>query len=240
MNFNHRLPLVFVIHSMSDDEYEIPLTDQRIFGAGIKRQRVRFVPSSRSANASSTPSTTSSAQDVASRYLSLVLPSQVPSPTTSPRDQTLKVCEVCKLPVTNATYDTTIHNSSLAHQVCLPHSHPPSHIDRQRKGLSILSAYGYDPDSRQGLGSSGQGIQYPIKVKEKSDKLGVGVVVPSDAFLRKKAEERAAAKAARKKLDAGQVRKRAVEEGKRRERLQRAFYGRDDLVRHLKPGNEWE
>lgn len=228
--------------TMSDDEYEIPLRDQRVFGAGIKRKRVKFVSSSSAASTTTTSPSKSSAQDVASRYLSLVLPSDTaPSMTASTTFENASTCEICKLPLTTNNPDaTTSHDTTLAHQVCLPHSHPPSYLDRNRKGLSILSAYGWDPDSRLGLGSAGQGIQFPVKVKEKSDKLGVGVVVPSDVEMRKRAEQRAKGKEERRKLDAGRVRKKTVEEGRKRERLQREFYGSHETERYLEKRTEWE
>jgi hypothetical protein len=99
----------------------------------------------------------------------------------------------------------------LAHQVCLTHSHPPSHLDRNRKGLAYLSSYGWDPDARVGLGASGQGIQYPIKSKPKDDKLGIGVVLPKEADRRKKEKV--------EKLDAGKIRKLHEKDKKKAERL---------------------
>lgn len=95
--------------SDDDDTYEIPLQDQRVFGAGIKRKRVKFVPSS----TPSTPlETTTSAKSVSNLYLSLVLPKEVTStemdkaPTLSANLEDLagdrisesSLCEVCKLP----------------------------------------------------------------------------------------------------------------------------------------------
>jgi hypothetical protein len=57
-----------------DDEYEIPLRDQRFFGAGLKRKRVRFVASTEQAQQiaglPASPKPTSSAAD---RYLAIVL-----------------------------------------------------------------------------------------------------------------------------------------------------------------------
>ena len=55
-----------------DEEHTIPLQDQRVFGAGIKRKRVQFVPSSGSALSSNAPlqNPGPSASDF---YLNLVL-----------------------------------------------------------------------------------------------------------------------------------------------------------------------
>jgi hypothetical protein len=249
---------------MSDDDtYEIPLQDQRVFGAGIKRKRVKFVPSSSSA--SDKASSIQPSKSVSAHYLSLVLPksseesaqtapaSTPPStalpeiPTTSEPD----VCEICNLPISvmpppivatsdgdnaipsNADPETRPapkprpHEASLAHQVCLTHSHPPSHLDRSRKGLAYLSAYGWDLDSRLGLGADGKGIPFPIKSKPKDDKLGIGVVVPKEVEKRK---EKAG------KLDAGRVRKAYEKEKRKGERLRELFYMSDDVERHLRGG----
>jgi len=236
---------------MSDDEYEIPLQDQRVFGAGIKRKRVKFVPST-----SSTPATTAPpSQSASDLYLSIVMSKsvkntagstslqevsfteQVESPTQGLTDS--DICDICKLPLSSLDNMTVIesedpdsskprprpHEASIAHQVCLAHSHPPSHLDRNRKGLAILSSQGWDPDSRQGLGATGQGIQFPIKAKPKNDKIGIGVVLPKDIERMKKPKL--------EKLDAGKVRK-IYEKDKRKEtRLREMFYQSDEVERYL-------
>ena len=51
---------------------------------------------------------------------------------------------------------------STVHQICLQHSYPPSHLDRNHQGLRYLSYHGWDPDSRLGLGLSGKGIKAPV------------------------------------------------------------------------------
>lgn len=240
-----------------DDEYEIPLQDQRIFGAGIKRKRVKFVPSSTpSSNVIS--SSTRSARSIADSYLNLVL-SKTPSAASqaidaqpsqsgllvAQSDAPMQTCEVCSLPLTalddaaqcSEENDSSSpkpkarpHEASLAHQVCLAHSHPPSHLDRNRKGLAVLSSYGWDPDARLGLGASGQGIQFPIKTKEKNNKLGIGVVVPKDKELAKLKKVKAV------KLDAGKIRKLAEQDKMRTEKLRESFYRSDDVERYLGGG----
>jgi len=257
---------------MSDNEtYEIPLQDQRVFGAGIKRKTVKFVPSTAASSASPPPSGTS-AKSVSDFYLKLVLPSEenssnkglpaVVSSSSLPKDPAdleqprseqnkLQVCEICNLPLTSAPdalltsmdeIDTSApdpskirpspkprpHEASIAHMVCLTHSHPPSHLDRNRKGLAYLSAYGWDPDSRLGLGASGQGIQYPIKTQPKDDKLGIGLVLPKEADRRRKEKT--------EKLDAGKVRKLHEKDKKKAQRLREMFYRNDDVERYLGGG----
>ena len=255
---------------MSDgDTYEIPLQDQRVFGAGIKRQRVKFVPSSSCSSTTPIPSLTP-AKSVGDLYLSLVLPkdssssessaqSALPSPSPTafadnglpnPLNETSdpQVCDICNLPLSSTDEVITSishypspqfadpsaqrrspkprpHEASLAHQVCLAHSHPPSHLDRNRKGLAYLSAYGWDPDARQGLGAEGQGIQFPIKTKPKDDKLGIGVVLPKPGEIKKKEKLQ--------KLDAGKVRKLQEREKRKGEKLREMFYQSEDVERYL-------
>lgn len=112
--------------------------------------------------------------------------------------------------------------------MCLNHSHPPSHVDRNRKGYTYLSSYGWDPDSRLGLGASGQGIQFPIKTRPKDDKLGIGVVLPKEGEIIKKVKIQ--------KLDAGKVRKMHENDKRKGEKLREMFYRSDDIERYLGGG----
>jgi hypothetical protein len=247
---------------MSDeDTYEIPLQDQRVFGAGIKRKRVQFVPSSSKPSTLPTPGTP--AKSVSDFYLKLVLPGESKeSKETNDASQSTpvastdlsisqaeeatesQVCEICNLPLSATvsgddieTTDTSSeptsskpkpHEASLAHQVCLEHSFPPSHLDRNRKGLAYLSSYGWDPDARLGLGASGQGIQFPIKTKPKDDKMGIGVVLPKPGEIKKKEKL--------EKLDAGKVKKLYENDKKKTERLRQMFYQSEDVERYLGKG----
>lgn len=226
------------INMPDEDTYEIPLQDQKVFGAGIKRKRVKFVPSTEP-SATVQASSNASTRSVGDFYLSLVLkdskdaskqtPPVVSRSTELPSQPAIETCEICNLPI--QTHDTLEgsnlrpHEASLAHQVCLTHSHPPSHLDRNRKGLAYLSSYGWDPDSRLGLGASGQGIQFPIKTKPKDDKMGIGVVLPKVSERRKKEKV--------EKLDAGKVRKMHEKDKRRAEKLREMFYRNDDVERYL-------
>jgi G-patch domain len=222
---------------MSDDEYEIPLQDQRVFGAGLKRKRVHFVPSSISTAVSSPPPTPAGTSSVAERYLNLVLPksssaepemtdslANVPRSNESSSDDSS--CDICALPIpSRSVLPSKPHEVTLAHQVCLTHSHPPSHINRSRLGLRLLQSSGWDPDSRTGLGANGQGIQFPIKSKVKEDKLGLGLVLPDKNSMVRKAKV--------EKLDAGGVRKEVERDKRRGERLREMFYRNEDVERYL-------
>ena len=217
-----------------DDEYEVPLRDQRYFGAGIKRQRIQFVPPTSSLDKGLPVAPSTSAAD---RYLAIALSKKPPNETSSanptaasPGDdpsktrdvaQTNAVCAVCHRAIT-ATESIAPHESSLAHQVCLPHSHPPSSLDRRRKGLAVLSSQGWDPDSRLGLGATGEGRLQPVKAVKKLDKAGVGArLAPA------KAVERPGT------LHAGKVREREVEGKRKAEALRNAFYCSEEVERYL-------
>ncbi|KAI0478758.1 hypothetical protein GGR56DRAFT_340480 [Xylariaceae sp. FL0804] len=225
-------------HHYEDDT---PLQDKRPFGSGLKRQRVVFVPaSSGSLSTTEAPGPSESSKSVADMYLSIVLPKE-PSRDAAPTQKTdedstpPQICEVCNLPIKEGspamgkTASTgRPHETSLAHQLCLEHSHPPSALDRSRMGLGVLQSQGWDPDSRAGLGASEQGIQYPIKAKQKDNRLGIGVKVPKDVTLQKKEKVQ--------RLDAKQARKQAALDKKKMERLRRHMYGNPDVEKYLGDG----
>lgn len=225
------------------DTYEVPLVDKRMFGAGIKRKRVQFVCSTSlpaklpEANNNNVQQAT---QSPGERYLSIVQNrSQDPDRSASPSGHVQPqrriptpdkvaagaLCSVCRLPITQAT--TRPHASTIAHQVCLPHSHAPSSLDRARKGFAILSSYGWDPDQRRGLGARGaEGRLYPVKAREKKDTHGLGMN-EDNGRMRTRREEKV------RKLGAGEIRKLYEKDGKKRARLQRMFYANDDVDRYL-------
>ncbi|KAL8790981.1 MAG: hypothetical protein Q9195_006126 [Heterodermia aff. obscurata] len=221
-----------------DQEYTIPLQDQRVFGAGLKRKRIHFVPAgiSSSPPPPHPPPTTNPGQ----RYLSIVLGDTKSTiqdkadAETTPEALTPDThrCEICNLPISTIADESAggakPHESSLVHQVCLAHSHPPSHLDRNRAGLRYLSSYGWDPDSRLGLGAKGEGVRVPIKAMVKNDTVGLGV----EKAVGKR--QRVAAKVER--LDAKGVRRKELEGRKRGERLQQIFYGADDVEKYLGGG----
>lgn len=230
---------------MSDDEDSTPAKAQRLFGAGLQKKGIDFVRAGSllSTRVAQRDCTTSSIGD---KYLSIVFKDAAPSKDSSttyvyesevPRGLTqqqsklkISVCEVCNLPIDSqddavATVSRP-HESSMAHQICLENSHPPSHLDRNRQGLKYLSSYGWDPDSRLGLGASGEGIRVPIKVKEKTDTVGLGIELKGVKAPQGKVVN----------LDAKQTRKSEMADRKKRERLQEMFYGNDDMEKYLGGG----
>lgn len=232
-----------------DDFDDVPLQHRKPFGSGLRRNEIKFVPASNEdSGVAKQQQSRSNGQSISDFYLSMVL--KKPESTAAPKEkQSAKtpVCEICRLPVSAASDDNESsggstngksrkpagpHEASIAHQVCLIHSHPPSALDRSRMGLTVLAAQGWDPDARAGLGLEGQGSQFPVKAKPKEDRLGVGVVVPraGDGPTKRKERERP------KLLDAKKVRKMAAEDRKRADRLQRELFGRVDLDKFLGPG----
>lgn len=225
-----------------DDFDDVPLQHKKPFGSGLRRNEIKFVPASdEGTEAEKQQREKSKGQSISDFYLSMVL--KKPEPAATHKEPAKPpVCDICSMPLTltdDSASSSTIsrrsagpHEASIAHQVCLAHSHPPSAIDRSRMGLTVLAAQGWDPDARAGLGATGQGTQYPVKAKPKEDRLGVGVVVPKDGAAKKKAKE----KEKPKLLDAKKVRKMAAEDRKRADRLQKELFGRVDLERYLGPG----
>ncbi|KAF2088964.1 hypothetical protein K490DRAFT_38759 [Saccharata proteae CBS 121410] len=220
-----------------DDEYEIPLVDQRVFGAGLKRKRVKFVPSSTPASSTATGSKPDGAS-VSNRYLALVLGNKSesgnedaeksesepePKPVSTPAESPT-ICDVCKLPLDPESDSNGKHEASLAHQLSLKHSHPPSHIQRSRKGLAMLEARGWQADDRKGLGKAGEGMLHPIKVKEKNDTLGLGAQTP---------ELKSAPPPKVQRLSGKEFRKQQEREKRKGEQLQHMFYQNDDIQKYL-------
>ncbi|OAR00778.1 hypothetical protein LLEC1_06273, partial [Akanthomyces lecanii] len=136
-----------------EEHDEIPLHHKRAFGAGLKRKKVEFVKAQDPDDYSSTlPSTRPTSSVIGDLYASIVLgssnsstPKHTDTTNTDAEDgraesasdrpspqQPVAACPVCSLAIT-----TTVeaHEASLAHQVSLEHSHPPSALDRSRMGL---------------------------------------------------------------------------------------------------------
>ena len=233
---------------MSDEEDSKPWEQQRIFGAGIERKRINFVPAAvPSTQTTQLPPRTIPSVSPGDRYLNIVLKNgastedstpistEIPNPersTTQQRpDLEGSLCEICNLPISAPSDPTstafTTHESTIAHMVCLTHSYPPSHLDRSRQGFKYLSSYGWDPDSRQGLGVTGEGIRAPIKAKVKNDTVGLGLKFKVNTKLPDAKVE---------KMDAKQARKKEMEDKRKRERLQEMFYRNDDVEKYLGGG----
>ncbi|CAM1511762.1 Fc.00g092750.m01.CDS01 [Cosmosporella sp. VM-42] len=211
-----------------DEEEDIPLHHKRPFGTGLKRQRVEFVPA-KEPDVSSVTTATKPNTLIGDLYAGIVLKDASASSESVAKDapersveEESSICPVCALPVTDSSRP---HEASLAHQVCLKHSHPPSALDRSRMGLRALQSQGWDPDARHGLGREGEGMRYPIKVIAKEDTLGVGAKLPKN--LPKKEEKP-------KKLNPKEMRRLAEKERLKGERLRGEIFGSVDVERYLR------
>lgn len=223
--------------SFDEEDDDVPLHRKKPFGAGLKRKRVEFVPAQDvdGGISSANGATRSSGVRAGDLYARVVLRgNSAQSPARAggkddighadSADEALRVCSVCALPI-RATLQK--HEATLAHQACMPHSHPPSALDRTRMGLRALSAQGWDPDSRLGLGRDGDGVRFPIKVTAKEDTLGIGATAPPPKARAKAREETAP-------LNAKQMRALAERDRTRGERLQREMYGSLDVDAYLR------
>ncbi|CEJ93850.1 hypothetical protein VHEMI09417 [[Torrubiella] hemipterigena] len=234
-------------HHRSDDD-DIPLHHKPGFGAGLKRKRVEFVKAQEPDAGITAVSTTSSpGRSIGDIYASIVLRKSDSKEPTAKTPEALdkaesskepEICASCSLPITTSLQE---HESTLAHQVSLKHSHPPSSLDRSRIGLRALASQGWDPDARIGLGKEGEGVRFPIKVTSKDDNLGIGAAEE----IKRRQEE-----AAKKKqpvvqeevkvLSAKELKVQAAKERQNAVKLQAEIFGRDDLEKYLTPRKEWE
>lgn len=186
-----------------------------------RRKPISFV--SATSSSSSRATSTNPKPAISQDYLSLVLPAATAS--TSVHEEApnaVETCEICNLPLSS---NLKCHQTSTSHQVCLQHTHVPSSIDRSRKGLQYLQAYGFDPDARTGLGSSKSGIVHPVKAVEKKGKEGIGAVPK----VVREQKERV------KKLGPKEIAKKKGVNRKRDEQLQRMFYSSGELEKYLGP-----
>ncbi|KAH7312434.1 hypothetical protein B0I35DRAFT_436991 [Stachybotrys elegans] len=225
----------------SDDEDEIPLHHKQAFGAGLKRKKVEFV---RAQDTSDSTVEAIRERDSAKGalagdlYASIVLGNrgtkEEASDDAKTQDQAKTetkaetpdpvVCAVCSLPITTSVRE---HEASLAHQVSVTHSHPPSALDRSRMGLRALTAQGWDPDARIGLGREGEGMRFPIKVAPKEDTLGIGAVMGP-------ARDPKEAPPPPKQLSARERKAREVREREKDQKLRGEIFGSVDVERYLR------
>ncbi|KAF2833254.1 hypothetical protein CC86DRAFT_7342 [Ophiobolus disseminans] len=206
------------------DVSTLPFVQQPAFGRGLWKNPVQFVSAATDAPVAAIAPTIG--RTMAEKYLAIIFPNGQPQPKT----EAYPACGICGEPVKET--DQRMHYLSPAHQAVLPRAHVPSAIDRTRMGLKYMSKHGYDVDARVGLGASGQGMLFPLVPKEKRDNLGLGI---DKKEHEKKRSLGGASKADVKegRLDAGQVRKLAQVQKKKHDRLQRMFYGNDEVEKYL-------
>ena len=97
--------------------------------------------------------------------------------------------------------------------------------------MRYLSTYGWDPDSRLGLGATGrEGIREPLKGRVKNDKTGLGSGLDKDGDPIKVAKVESAKVV---KLNAKEVRRKEGEARRRGERMRNLFFQSEEVLRYL-------
>lgn len=201
-----------------------PFAEHTAFGRGLWKNPISFVQAAPEAPVLKTP--TVDGQTIAEKYFAIMFPHG----HSGPEPEAYPLCGVCGQPAKES--DPRIHYLSPAHQAALPRNPTPSGIDRTRMGLKYMEKYGYDLDARLGLGAAGEGMLYPLVPKEKRDKLGLGIN-KKDYEKKSALGGASAADVKAGKLDAGKIKKLALVEKKKHEKLQRMFYGNDEVERYL-------
>jgi hypothetical protein len=202
-----------------------PFVEQPAYGRGLWKNPIQFVAAAPEGlvTATATPGTGNTMQE---KYLAIMFPNGPPPP----KPQAYPACGICGEPVREQ--DPREHFLSPAHQAALPRAPIPSAIDRTRMGLKYMAKYGYDVDARVGLGASGQGMLFPLVPKEKRDKLGLGID-KKDHEKKKVLGGASAADVREGKLDAGKIKKLAKVEKRKHDKLQKMFYGNDEVEKYL-------
>lgn len=200
-----------------------PFASHPAYGRGLWRNPIQFVSAAPSVTA---PAPSRTGNTLAEKYLAIMFPNGQPLS----KAEAYPSCGICGEPVKEQ--DQRMHYLSPAHQAALPRAPSPSAIDRTRMGLKYMSKHGYDVDARRGLGASGQGMLFPLVPKEKRDKLGLGVD-KKEHEKKRKLGGASVADVREGRLDAGKVRKLEKVEKKRHEKLQRMFYGNDEVEKYL-------
>jgi hypothetical protein len=212
-------------------EEEIPeprLEHLKPFGAGLKRGKISFVRATQNEPDIVSQRLDAVSTDISSFYKSLVFPNDTKQnakdeESTEPSVNEANICPICNTTIV----DEALHALSIAHQSALPHTMPPHAYDRTRHGLRYLESYGWDPDSRVGLGASGDGIRHPIKDNLKVDNLGVG------AKIHKTNTTDRIVKLDKKPLGAKDVRKKTLADKRKAEKLQQHFWGNSEVEKYL-------
>ncbi|KAJ4990028.1 g-patch domain-containing protein [Stagonosporopsis vannaccii] len=219
-------------HEEDDPRYDdadistAPFTSHSAYSRGLWKEPIAFVPAAPEAQPA--PSNTTDGQSIAQKYLAIMFPNGQPTPAPD----SYPLCGICGDPVKEA--DHRVHFLSAAHQSALPRAPIPSAIDRTRMGLKYMQSYGWDVDARVGLGVRGEGMLFPLVPKEKRDKLGLGIDKKAEERRKRLVNGRGVAKSGEIRLDAGKMQTLAKVEKRKHEKLQKMFYGNDEVEKYLR------
>jgi hypothetical protein len=203
------------------DVSTIPFVQHPAYGRGLWKNPIKFVSAAPDA-----PIKAPVGNTMAEKYLAIMFPNGQPQP----KSEAYPACGICGESVKEQ--DQRMHFLSPAHQAALPRAPIPSAIDRSRMGLKYMSKHGFDVDARVGLGVSGQGMLFPLVPKEKRDKFGLGI--DKKEHEKKRALGGASiADVKEGRLDAGKIRKLATVERRKHDKLQKMFYGNDEVEKYL-------
>ena len=238
-----------------DDEYEIPLRDQRYFGAGLKRKRVRFVASTEqsllSGSLQASSKTPSSAAD---RYLAIVLgqSNTAERAASAPTLEKPEAAAFKKLQESDTTSEDTVseeivpaaETNDLYCDVCSCRLEANTSKAAHERSIAhqISHQHSYPPShldrSRKGLAVlRDHGLDPDSRLGLGAK--GEGILQPIKAMDNphragvgaKLAPVQAKEKSV--KLDAGKVRLMEQEGKKKAERLRNSFYMSDDVQKYL-------
>lgn len=207
------------------DVSTLPFTSHSTYGRGLWKNPIAFVPAAPATVPA--PSKPVDGQSIAQKYLEIMFPNGQPMP----EPDAYPLCGICGEPVKET--DHRIHFLSAAHQAALPRAPVPSAIDRTRMGLKYMQSFGWDVDARVGLGARGEGMLFPLVPKEKRDKLGLGIDKKVEERRKGLISGRGVAKPGEIRLDAGKIQKLAKVEKRKHDKLQRMFYGNDEVEKYL-------
>lgn len=216
-----------------DDEYFLPLVDQRVFGAGIKRKKVNFVPENGEV------STPTASESPASRYLSIVFKNKpIPDPKPeSIQEESSLICTKCGH-VLHEEESQGETDNQCQHDYFDLAAKTPSHIDRTRLGHRLLTTQGWNPDLRKGLGRNAEGIAIPVKAVPKNDTAGLGLMTDLDEDNKPERKKRKVFEVNEiplVKQNAKQAREHAERDVKRTAKLRETFYGSIEHEKLLGP-----
>ncbi|KAJ4326137.1 hypothetical protein N0V94_000300 [Neodidymelliopsis sp. IMI 364377] len=202
-----------------------PFTSHPAYGRGLWKNPIAFVAAA--PELPSAPFNPVDGQSIAQKYLAIMFPNGQPQP----EPEAYPLCAICGEPVKET--DHRIHFLSPAHQASLPRVPIPSAIDRTRMGLKYMQNYGWDVDARVGLGARGEGMLFPLMPKEKRDKLGLGIDKKAEERRKMLINGRGVAKPGEIRLDAAKIKKLAKVEKRKHDKLQKMFYGNDEVEKYL-------